>query len=335
VGARVAVTGAQGFLGRHVTSALLDAGADAVLGLGRSARDDHRYTHDLAWLGGRHPAPLPQAQRRAAGDPRYAYAAVDLCDADAVAGAARSFRPDLVVHAAAALRDARWQELIASNLQATLGLVQGFAAAGGSPTLILVSSGSVYGAGGEMVPFAEDGPVEPLDPYGATKRAGEDIARIAAAEAGIRLVVARVFNLVGPGLQDRHLPATLAASIAAIARGLAPPELTLGPLGATRDFVDVRDVAAALLLLAEAPQPPPVVNLASGVETPARLVLDLLLELAATPDVRVDWTQGRRVDVPRAFADVRRMAALGFTPQHELRGTLDEMLAYFADFPGR
>jgi NDP-hexose 4-ketoreductase len=306
-----------------------------VLGLGRSSRHDDRYTHDLAWLGNRHPAPLPQAQRRAAHDPRYAYVALDLRDAAAVAEAARSFRPDVVVHTAAALRDARWEDLIASNLQATLGLVQGFGAARELPRLIVVSSGSVYGSGGAMVPFAEDGPVEPLDRYGATKRAGEDIARIAAAEVGLPLVVARVFNLVGPGLQDLHLPGSLAASIAAMARGLAPAELTLGPLGATRDFVDVRDVAAALLLLAEASQPPPVVNLASGVETPAQLVLDLLLELAGGPDVQVHWTEGRRVEIPRAFADVRRLASLGFSPEHDLRGTLGEMLAYFDDFPGR
>ena len=66
--------------------------------------------------------------------------------------------------------------------------------------------------------------MEPIEPYGATKRAGEDIARILAAEAGTSLVIGRVFNLIGPGLQDRHLPGKLASQISAIARGLAPPE---------------------------------------------------------------------------------------------------------------
>jgi dTDP-6-deoxy-L-talose 4-dehydrogenase [NAD(P)+] len=109
----------------------------------------------------------------------------------------------------------------------------------------------------------------------------------------------------------------------------------LGPLHATRDFIDVRDAAAALLVLAAAPDPPPVVNVASGIETPARAVLDLLLELAGAPDVRVRWSAGRRVDVPRAVADVRRLTSLGFRTEHTLRATLAEMLAYFDAFPGR
>jgi GDP-4-dehydro-6-deoxy-D-mannose reductase len=335
VGARVAVTGAQGLLGRQVTAALLDAGAEAVLGLGRSPRRDDRYTHHLDWLGNRLAAPLPETLQRSAADPRYDYAALDIQDVDAVADVARSFRPDVVIHAAAALRDAPWNELLASNVEAMHGLVHGLAAAPGRPRLVLASSVSVYGTARGIVPFAEDGPTEPLDLYGATKRAGEDIARIRAADTRLQLVVARVFNLLGPGLQDQHLPASLAARVSAIARGLAPPELQLGPLRVTRDFVDVRDAAAALLLLAGTPEPPPIVNVASGIETPVRWVLDLLLELAGTPDVRVHWTNGRRADVSRSFADVRRLASLGFSAEHDLRGTLGEMLAYFDAFPGR
>jgi nucleoside-diphosphate-sugar epimerase len=334
VGARVAVTGAQGLLGRYVAGTLLDAGADAVLGLGRSARFDDRYTHDLDWLGARIAAPLPETLRRTVADPRYDYVALDLRNVDAVTDVARTFRPDVVIHTAAALRDAPWSELLASNIDATLGVVRGFAAARRPPRVVLTSSGLVYGAGRGMVPFVEDGPTEPLDPYGATKRASEDVARIASVDTGLRVVVARVFNLVGPGLQDRHLPALLAARLNAIARRLAPPELHLGPLLPTRDFIDVRDAAAALLLLAEAPELPPVVNVASGIETPVRSVLDLLLELSGAPDVQVNCTEGRRVDVPRSFADVRNLASLGFSLKHELRGTLGEMLAYFDAFPG-
>jgi GDP-4-dehydro-6-deoxy-D-mannose reductase len=333
LGARVAVTGAQGLLGRHVTAAFLDDGADAILGLGRSPRRDHRYTHDLEWLGTRVAAPVPEGLQRAVADPRYAYEALDVREAGSVRAASERFRPDVVIHAAAALRDASWNELLASNVEATIGLVQGLVASAGPTRLVLVSSGSVYGAGHGELPFREDGPAEPLDPYGATKRAGEDVARIAAAGTGVQVVVARVFNLVGPALQDRHLPGSLAARISAIARGLAPAELRLGPLGSTRDFVDLRDTAAALVLLATAPDPPAVANVGSGRETPVQSVLDLLLELAGRPDVKLEWTQGRRADVPRSVADVRRLAQLGFSPEHRLRETLGQMLAYFDSFP--
>jgi nucleoside-diphosphate-sugar epimerase len=125
----------------------------------------------------------------------------------------------------------------------------------------------------------------------------------------------------------------LAGRLNAIARGLAPAELRLGPLSATRDFVDVRDAARAVVLLATASKAAPVVNVGSGRETPVRVVLDLLLELAGMPQVRVSCAQGRRTDVPRSCADVRRLAGLGFVARHELPSTLREMLRYFDSFP--
>jgi nucleoside-diphosphate-sugar epimerase len=328
---RVAVTGAQGLLGRQLVGTALDQRAEAVLGLGRSPRSDDRYTHDLEWLGRRVPAPLPPALRPAAVDPRYEYARVDLCDVEAVSAVARRFRPDAVIHAAAALRDDDWDRLVASNMNALFGLVRGFASQP-PPRLVLTSTGSAYGAARGLVPFAEDGPMEPIEPYGATKRAGEDVARILATETGTPLVIGRVFNLIGPGLQDRHLPAKLASQISAIARGLAPPELTLGPLDATRDFIDTRDAAAALLALAAAPDPPQAVNVASGEETEVQRVLDLMIELAGTAGIRIDRVEGRRSDIPRAFADVGRLRALPFAPRYGLRDTLGEMLAYFQAF---
>jgi nucleoside-diphosphate-sugar epimerase len=334
--ARVVVTGAQGLLGRHLAAALLDDGADAVLGLGRSERRGDRYTYDLAWLGSRVPAPLPASLEDREADPRYDYASLDLRDGEAVGNALRAFRPQVVIHAAAALRDAPWDKLIASNLQATVGLAQALTAVTDGPTrLVLVSSGSVYGAGGGKIPLVEDGPVEPLDPYGATKRAAEDAARVTLAGTDVELVVARVFNLVGAGLQDRHLPGKLAGEINAIARGLSSPDLHLGPLESTRDFIDVRDAASAVLALASAPDPPPVANVASGVEVGVQTILDQFLELAGTPDVHVHRTEGRRADAPRLYADVSRLTALGFAPRHELREALGDMLRYFDAFPER
>ena len=142
---RLAVTGAQGLLGRQLVSTALNGGAEAVLGLGRSPRSDDRFTHDLEWLGRRVPAPLPAALRPAAVDDRYEYARVDLCDVGAVSAVARQFRPDAVIHAAAALRDEGWDRLVASNMNALFGLVRGFASQP-PPKLVLTSTGSVYGA---------------------------------------------------------------------------------------------------------------------------------------------------------------------------------------------
>ncbi len=317
---RVLVTGGQGLLGRSLVSALLADGCEAVLGVGRSPRTDDTFTHTLRWLGRDHPAPLPPPLR--VDDPRYAYQQLDVRDAAAVRETVGRFRPDVVIHAAASLRGEGLDALLESNIRATYGLVSG---CGGR--VVIVSSGSVYGSGAERLPLREDGVTQPVELYGISKRTAEDIANA----LGSDVVVARVFNLVGAGLQDRHLPAYVAGQVAAIARGLAPPVISLGRLDTTRDYVDVTDAARAIVTLTTAPAG--TYNVASGIETPVQSVVDQLLAGAGRP-VRVEPVPTRSADISRVVADVSRLAALGFRPSTPLSGTLADMLSYFGDFPG-
>jgi nucleoside-diphosphate-sugar epimerase len=332
--ARAVVTGAQGLLGRHVTATLLDSGAEAVLGLGRSPRSRHHYTHTVTWQGSQVPAPLPHALRRGEGDPRYAYRPLDLADGPALAAALGSFGAEVVLHCAAALRDSSWTSLAASNVDATVTLVSA-AARAGVRRVVLASSGSVYGAGRGELPLREDGPLEPVDLYGASKRCGEEVGRILAERHGVSLVSARVFNLVGPGLQERHLPAVLAGRLVEAGRRPGPHVLSLGWLGATRDFIDVRDAAEALTVLAAAPAVGSAVNVASGQETPVRRVLELLLDLSGRPEVLVEEGVGRAADVARAVADVDRLRAHGFVAQRSLEESLGDMVTYYGGLGGR
>ena len=101
-------------------------------------------------------------------------------------------------------------------------------------------------------------------PYGVSKIIGEEIAR--SDPSWPSATVARVFNLIGPGLQDRHLPAVLARQFAAMAQGLGPALVEAGALTATRDFIDARDAAAAIVALAARGSPGDAYNVASGVE---------------------------------------------------------------------
>jgi len=254
-------------------------------------------------------------------DSRYSYRQLDVTDSAAVSGLVGEFRPDITIHAAASLRDEGLDALIDANIRATYGLLRAT-----SGRVVLVSSGSVYGRARGALPLREDSPAEPAELYGMSKRAGEDVARILSPD----LVVARVFNLVGPGLQDRHLPASVAAKVAAIRRGFADPELSLGALHATRDFIDVSDAAAAIVALTTAPAG--VYNVASGRETPVREVVEALIGLAGV-DIGLTTGAGRAGDINRAYADVGRLAALGVAAPTALPASLAAMFGYFADFP--
>ncbi len=334
---KVVITGAQGFLGRHVVAEALATETDIqVLGLGRSPRSDDRFTFDLAWPGGRQIAPVPRSLLATASDRRYAYESVDLTDLRNVFDVLRAFAPELVIHAAGALRDEPWATLVSANLVATGVLMEATAMLSSvRPRVVLVSSGSIYGELPDSVmPIREDGPFAFGSPYGATKLIGEELATAIAATTDTPLVRARVFNLVGPGLQDRHLAGALAGQMAAIARGLAPPVVRVGLLDSTRDLVDVRDTAIALLTLARKGTIGSVYNVASGVETPMTFILEELQESLGIT-VTVDRQTGRDGDISRAIADVTRIRALGWRGRINLHQSLGDMVRYyFDDFPG-
>jgi GDP-4-dehydro-6-deoxy-D-mannose reductase len=305
-----------------------------ILGVGRSERLDATFTYDLRWGDRRVPAPLPPATAAVTSDARYGYESADLGDLEAVAALLRSFRPDVIVHGASALRDDPWPELLRSNVQTVVAILEAIAASRRpAPRLVLVSSGSVYGAKeADRLPLEEDDACVPLDLYAASKLAAEDVARILALEDDVPLVRARVFNLLGPGLQDRHLAASLSGQIASLRRGVTQDPIRVGRLDTTRDFIDVRDASSALLALAErAPAGPgSVYNVASGRETPVKTLLDHLLRLGGVGEDRVEHDVApRSVDILRSYADVSRTRTLGIEPAIDLVDTLSEMLRYY------
>ena len=96
------------------------------------------------------------------------------------------------------------------------GGAEAIAGAGLRPRLVLGSSGAVYGRP-TALPLREDTPPgEVTHLYAATRQAAEQMAQLLAARHGLPLSVARIFNPVGPGLDERHLPSALAAQVADI-----------------------------------------------------------------------------------------------------------------------
>lgn len=139
-------------------------------------------------------------------------------------------------------------------------------------------------------------------------------------------------DLVGAGQDERHVCGRFASQIAAIVQEVLPPIIEVGPLDMTRDFIDVRDVASALQLLAVHGTPGEVYNVASGIEFPIRCVLSTMLRYAGLEDtVRIQQLSGRSADIPRHFADIQRLVALGFQPQYDLKQSLQHLLRYYID----
>jgi nucleoside-diphosphate-sugar epimerase len=261
--------------------------------------------------------------------PGYRYSAIDLRDLDALVALLRIERPSAVVHLASALRDEPFSTLFPVNVEGTLVLLRAIARSGVAiERFVLASSGSVYGVPASL-PLTETQVPAPPDLYAVSKLAAEHAARIVAGETGIPLVIARIFNVVGPGLDERHACARFASQLAAIARGYSTGPVVVGDLAPERDFVDVRDVAQALLLLAEHGGAGVTYNVASGRAMSMRTVFDELAALTGLGQIPTVQRYVRAVDPTRIVADVSRITELGYVPRYTLSASLADLYAYY------
>jgi GDP-4-dehydro-6-deoxy-D-mannose reductase len=233
----------------------------------------------------------------------------------------RESAPDAVVHLAGLSHVGeswpRMPEYFKVNVLGTENLI----AAAAGRRVVVASSAEVYGAVPEAEqPIMEDRQIEPQTPYALTKAAAE---RLALAQGA---VVARSFNLVGPGQSERFALPAFAVQLAAIARGQREPVLAVGNLTARRDFVHVDDGAAAYCLLLERGAAGQVYNVASG---RAHALSEVLERLTAISGVQVRVEQDperlRPVDLPLLLGDARRLRALGWSPARSLDDALADL----------
>lgn len=324
---RVVVTGGQGFIGRFLVAECVARKA-RTFALGRSPFLARRFTHSLRCGGRELAAPVPFDMGLL---PQDAYFQTDLNDADRTAAVMERTSPDLVVHLAGALSVSSTQRLTAGNVEATRALLHAIDRSSASPRrIVLGSTCSVYGSEALELPIREDRPPAPTTEYARTKLEAERMASNFCADRGIDLIVARIFNVMGPGQDDRHFPGRLAAQVTSIVNGWTPPRMEFGDLTPTRDFIDVRDTARALVNLTFGPDSAGVINVGTGVETRVGELLELALQASGLAKrVEVARDAQHRPAIPRHCASFDRLADRGFGLEHAVDGSLHDLLAYY------
>jgi len=326
---RYLLTGAQGFIGRHLVSHLLcHSPQSTILGVGRSPQQDSFFGHWLSCGDRRLLAPLPEYLRTALG-PRYRYISIDLTSVD-FAAAARDFRPTKVIHLAAALRGAPDELIYQDNVRSTASLLQAIGLCD-VEMLLFASSGGVYGKQ-DHFPIDETAVVRPLDFYSRSKLASEDRVRQFALQSGIPTAIARIFNVVGMGQDELHVAGRIAGQLASILAHKAEPIIRVGLLSSSRDFLDARDACHGLAVILGS-NLQGVYNVGSGVETNVGELLRVFLDTAGLrKNVQIESDAARIDPIPRHVANIARLADKGFAPKYSLELSCQEMLAYWARY---
>lgn len=291
----ILITGSRGFLARHL--------------IGEIKRRDPAARLEL-WDRGSAPG----------------HVRVDLEDRAHVARRLRKLKPRLIYHLAGSTRALGWDALWASHVGGTVSLLDSLKQLGQKGQVWIAGSSSEYGDAGSGA-LGENTPLAPVTLYGATKQA-QCLAALSYRGQGVNVSVARIFNLVGPGLSAHLSLGSFCRQIARIEAGLEPPRLFVGNLSSRRDYVDVRDAASALAGLATLSNPEPVYHISSGVSYSLKSLLHDLLDMAKLPIAVIsDPARLRAGDVRDCRGSHARITkAIGWRPRTPITQSLRDTL---------
>ena len=283
------VTGAEGFVGRHLLAALE---GERVIAPSRAALDL-----------------LDAAAVRAAVEENRPAVVYHLA---ALASVARS-----------------WEDpahTIQANVAMTANLLEAVRMLAPEATVVMASSGEVYGPPGRL-PVDERAPLRPQNPYAVSKAACDLLAGEFADAHGLHVVRLRSFNLAGPGQSDTYVLASLAHQVAEAERGGRDEfVLSTGDVTVARDFTDVRDVARAYVAASRVEAG--AFNVCSERATRIETLIELLGQ-ASTVRLRheVDPGRLRSGEVPEVRGSAERLrSATGWRPEIPLDRTVRDTL---------
>jgi len=298
---RLLITGASGFVGRHLVDLIGANWGDSVELLCGGPNADLDF---------------------------------DLNDPASIRAAALNLHVDAAIHLAAtsSIVEARedMEQAWRVNVSGAAELAKLLSHANPALTFLFASSAEVYGDAFLDGIVDEDTVPRPRSGYGHSKLAAEQaIAALLPGTAS--LVVTRPSNHIGPRQDQKFAIASFASQLAAGEKARKPVTIKVGNLDVERDFMDVRDVARGYLDLVRLAQGRGVratYNMATGKSRPIRALLDHLRSIATIEsEVTVDATRVRPAEIPTVRICTQRIAeAIGWEPRISLDNTLQAIM---------
>lgn len=308
---RVLVTGADGFIGSHLTEALLAEGHSV-----RALAQYNSFNY-WGWLEDVDPYDRLEVVTGDVRDPNYCR---EICK-----------DIDVVYHLAALIAIpysyVAPDSYIDTNVRGTLNICQA-ARDSGVKRILVTSTSEVYGTA-LYVPIDEKHPLQPQSPYSASKIGADAIAMSFHNAFQLPVTIVRPFNTYGPRQSARAVIPTI---IAQIASGIK--EIKLGDLSPTRDFNYVEDTCRGFIELANCDTAiGETVNIGSNFEISIKDTLELIKNIMNS-DVRFVTDEQRirpeNSEVFRLWCDNAKIRELtGFEPRFSIRAGLEKTVEWF------
>jgi UDP-glucose 4-epimerase len=307
---KTVITGGAGFIGSHLTDALLKRG-NAVTVVDNLSSGKKEFL-------------APHAKNK-----RFRFVKRDLREASTLKGVFDD--ADTVYHLAAAVEVRRSaqkpEEMYENNILATYNVLNALRKSS-AKKFVLSSSVTVFGEV-KKIPTPEDyGPLRPISFYGASKLADEAMASACAGLYGFDAVTYRFANIIGP----RGTHGVIRDFIMKLRANPKVMEI-LGDGKQNKSYLHVDDCVAALLLAGKAAKPYDVLHVGSDDSTTVKQIADIVADEMGLKNVKYAYTGGHRGwpgDIIRSQLDASRLKKLGWKARHNssqaVRMTVRELL---------
>lgn len=250
---------------------------------------------------------------------------IDTESVDSIVDLLLRLRPAIIINCAGVVENSKKASM---NVVITKNLLQAVVESGITVhRIVILGSAAEYGEVGSDLPVSEESECLPFTDYGKSKLAETTVAIKYREKDGLPVTVLRIFNPIGRGMQDRFLATKIMRQLDEFKSGFRK-SIEISRLDATRDYLDVKDIAKAIRRVIESNPQCSIYNVGSGSSTSNKQLLDLIVcqsSLAHLPSI----VETATLPEPKvaSCADITKIRnELGWKPSSSLEDVIKDVI---------
>ncbi|UOQ67214.1 GDP-mannose 4,6-dehydratase [Hymenobacter volaticus] len=311
---RVLITGFTGFVSEYLLDLLNESNEPyEIIGLSRSYNFNSKLRKNL----------------------NVRIVKIDLNDREHLKEVLYLTHPDYIFHLASdSSVSYSWTKPIESfqnNTNIFLNLVESVRLLNLQCKILSVGSSEEYGLVKEAdLPLTEQSPLNPVSPYAVARVSQELLSNIYCKGYNMDIIMTRSFNHIGPGQKENFVISSFAKQIMMYKKGISS-NMSVGNINIIRDFLDVRDVVKAYMLLMEKGESGQIYNICSGQGNSLVKIIDTMMSIAKVKfDYTIDSSLIRPSDNPVIIGSNKKIVEqIGWLPEYSINDSLTDMLQYW------